>query len=158
MPRVYGFHVLFFQGADSDGERGRRVRGVVSGARARNKFKCLNDVRISPASWFCPIPHLGLAPRKDRKGQTTGTRGGDRERTEEEAETSQSQEDHLLPARPWRRPPSLTARMGVGRTCPLRSPRPLHFRVFVGLLITGPRRHPCPENCLQCFLSFFTYC
>ena len=99
-----------------------RVRGVVSGAGARNKFKCLNDARISPASWFCPIPHLGLAPGKGRKGQTTGARGGDREGMEEQAETSQSQEDHLLPCSAMEAAPSSDGKDGRGENLPSALP------------------------------------
>ena len=76
MPRLCWLHALFFQGADSDGVRGMRVRGVPRGAGAWNKFQCLNSGLILPTFQFCPIPRLDLAPRKDSKGQ----RGGQRRR------------------------------------------------------------------------------
>ena len=126
MPQLCWLHALFFQGADSDGVRGMRLRGVPRGAGAQNNFKCLNSGLILPTFQFCPIPRLDLAPRKDRKGQTVGVRGGDREGIEGQVEASRSQEDRLLPCLAIQAAPFSDSKDGHGKnlTRGLSSPSP----------------------------------
>ena len=92
-----------------------RVWGVPRGAGAWNKFQCLKSGLILPTFQFCPIPRLDLAPRKDRKGQTVGVRGGDREGIEGQVEASHFQKDRLLPCLAIQAAPFSDSKDGHGK-------------------------------------------